>query len=78
VRSERPAHVAYQIVYVEPRFRIGIQSMIGFDSAIGCYPDGGVRLNEARLGRATVLGGDDPSDSLAVGRARVGTTTRIT
>jgi phage tail-like protein len=78
VRAERPAHVQYQIVYVEPRFRIGIQSMIGFDSAIGCYPDGGVKLNQARLGRATVLGGDDPTDPMAVGRARVGTTTRIT
>lgn len=78
VRAERPAHVAYQVIYVEPRFRIGIQSMIGFDSAIACYPDGGVKLDEARLGRATVLGGDHPSDSMAVGRAHLGTTTRIT
>jgi phage tail-like protein len=80
IRSERPAHAAYQIVYVEPRFRIGIQSMIGFDSAIGCYPDGGVRLREARLGKATVLGGDDrPAPSLIIGReARIGTTTRLT
>lgn len=78
VRAERPAHVAYQVVYVEPRFRIGIQSMIGFDSAIARYPDGGVKLNQARLGRATVLGGDAPSDSMTVGRTHLGTTTRIT
>jgi phage tail-like protein len=80
IRSERPAHTAFQVVYVEPRFRIGIQSMIGFDSAIGAYPDGGIKLHEARLGKATVLGGDDPSaPSLSVGRnARIGTTTRLT
>jgi phage tail-like protein len=79
IRAERPAHTAYQIVYVEPRFRIGIQSMIGFDSAIGCYPSGNVTLGEAKLGRATVLGGEAPNDPLSVGqRARIGTTTRLT
>ena len=81
IKAERPAHAAYSIVYVEPRFRIGIQSMIGFDSAIGCYPDGGVRLDEARLGKATVLGGDAPNDAMAVGgasAARIGSTTRLT
>ena len=75
IRAERPAHTAYQIVYVEPRFRIGIQSMIGFDSAIGCYPDGGIRLAQARLGKATVLGGDA---AMTVGKqARIGSTTRL-
>jgi len=65
---------------VEPRFRIGIQSMIGFDSAIGCYPEGGITLSEARLGKATVLSGEGAlSPSLSVGRqARIGTTTRLT
>jgi phage tail-like protein len=78
VRAERPAHAAYQIVYVEPRFRIGIQSMIGFDAAIGCYPDGGIKLEEARLGKATVLGGDGPHGPLSIGNdARIGQTTRL-
>ena len=78
VRAERPAHVAYQIVYVEPRFRIGVQSMIGFDTAIGRYPDANTKLGEVRLGRATVLGGSGPGDSMTVGkRARIGTTTRL-
>jgi phage tail-like protein len=79
IRAERPAHAAYQVVYVEPRFRIGIQSMIGFDTAVGCYPEANIRLDQARLGRATVLGGDSPEDSLSVGKsARIGTTTRLT
>ncbi|MEJ7598227.1 MAG: phage tail protein [Kofleriaceae bacterium] len=78
VRAERPAHVAFDIVYVEPRFRIGTQSMIGFDTAIGRYPDANVTLGEAKLGRATVLGGHGPGDSMTVGdRARIGTTTRL-
>jgi phage tail-like protein len=77
VSAERPAHTQFQLVYVEPRFRIGIQSMIGFDSAIGCYPDGGIRLRELRLGKASVLGGGERPD-LSVGlNARVGTTTRL-
>ena len=78
VRAERPAHVAFSIRYVEPRFRIGVQSMIGFDTAIGRYPDANVRLGEASLGRATVLGGSGPGDSITVGkRSRIGTTTRL-
>jgi hypothetical protein len=76
--TERLAHTAYQVVYVEPRFRIGIQSMIGFDAAIGCIPGGGVTLDDARLGKASVLGADGPPD-MAIGReARIGTTTRLT
>ncbi|HEX4453347.1 MAG TPA: hypothetical protein VH143_20890 [Kofleriaceae bacterium] len=72
IRAERPAHVAYQIVYVEPRFRIGVQSMIGFDTAVGRYPDANTKLGAAHLGRATVLGGD------AVGQqSRIGSTTRL-
>jgi phage tail-like protein len=79
VRSERPAHTAYQIVYVEPRFRIGIQSMIGFDSAVGSYP-GGMTLSGTRLGRASVLGPENAGgETLSVGKqARIGTTTRLT
>lgn len=78
VGAERPAQTAFQVIYVEPRFRIGIQSMIGFDSAIGCYPDGGISLCGMRLGKASVLGGGERPE-LSVGRnARVGTTTRLT
>jgi phage tail-like protein len=78
IRAERPGHVAYQIVYVEPRFRIGTQSMIGFDTAIGRYPDANLHLGQARLGQASMLGGSGPGDSITVGkRSRIGTTTRL-
>lgn len=78
IEAEKPAHTQQQIVYVEPRFRIGIQSMIGYDAVIGCYPRG-VTLGEARLGKASVLGEQDDADTgLRVGeKARIGTTTRL-
>lgn len=55
IELEKPAHTAHQLIFVEPRFRIGVQSMIGFDAVIGCYPQG-VVLDQAGLGKATVLG----------------------
>jgi len=78
IQSERPAHTAYQLIFVEPRFRIGIQSMIGFDAVIGCYPEG-VALNQSGLGKASVLGpAHHGGPSLQVGmRARIGTTTKL-
>jgi hypothetical protein len=56
-----PAHTAGSVEYVEPRFRIGVQSSLGLDSAIGRVPTGLV-LGTTPLGQATVLTGD-PSDS---------------
>jgi phage tail-like protein len=80
VNSEKPAHTICQVEYVEPRFRIGFQSMIGFDSVVGRYPEG-VTLDQATLGRATVLG-EPPhkrgGPSLEIGKdSRVGFTTAL-
>ncbi|MDH4165486.1 MAG: phage tail protein [Gammaproteobacteria bacterium] len=52
--QEAPAHTQWQIEYVAPRFRIGVQATIGLDSVIARVPDG-VRLNDNALGRGTVL-----------------------
>ncbi len=77
VRAESPAHTLGDIRYVEPRFRIGVQSTIGFDAVVGCYPQG-VTLNETTLGPASVLpepprAGGGPSPSLSVGKnTRIG------
>jgi phage tail-like protein len=80
VRNGRPAGTQAQIEYVEPRFRIGFQSMIGFDTVVGRYP-AGVTLNEMPLGRATVLTAPphkQGAPSLAIGeQSRIGTTTRL-
>lgn len=57
VRSEVPASVDFDIRYVGPRFRIGIQSMVGLDTVVGRIPRP-EPLGDARLGATTILGGD--------------------
>lgn len=72
---ERPAHVQARIVPVEPRFRVGVQAMLGLDAVIGWQPQP-VELAGASLGRGTVLGGGiDSRPRLRVGAARVGEST---
>lgn len=75
IQSNKPAHTLGKVVYVEPRFRIGVQSMIGLDAVVGCYPEG-IAVGETPLGQASVLGGAPDGPGVRVGRrARVGTTT---
>jgi hypothetical protein len=80
LRAESPAHTRWYLRFVEPRFRIGVQSMIGFDSVIGCVPQG-VTLGEGALGRATVLTGPPQlagGPAIALGKqGRIGTTTQL-
>jgi phage tail-like protein len=69
---ERPAHVQARVVPVEPRFRIGVQAMLGLDAVIGWQAQP-LTLDDNRLGRATVLSGNlDDRPRLQVGKARVG------
>jgi phage tail-like protein len=81
LNAERPAQTQYQLVFVEPRFRIGFQSMIGLDSVVGRYPTAGVTLNQTSLGGASILNQPPESrgaPSLEVGsQSRIGTTTKL-
>lgn len=81
LRGESPAQALGSIEYVRPRFRIGVQSMIGLDSVIGRLPEPGVTLSETRLGGDTILGGTPPNEGAPaweVGKqGRIGTTTRL-
>lgn len=54
LRNECPAYVQANIDYVEPRMRIGVQSMIGFDAVIGRVPQG-MKLGDTSLGQPPVL-----------------------
>jgi len=54
LRHEVPAHTQYALQFVEPRFRIGVQSMLGFDSVIAALPQG-FSLGLTPLGPASVL-----------------------
>jgi len=74
---ETPAHTDCEVHYVEPRFRVGQQAMIGLDSVIARTPSG-VVLDANRLGQGTVLSGPPGRRAaLRVGDTRVGTTTSI-
>jgi hypothetical protein len=80
LQAERPAHTLHHLEFVAPRFRIGVQSMIGFDSVVGRYPEG-VTLNQSIIGRASVLSAPphkQGSPSLEIGEhSRIGTTTKL-
>jgi phage tail-like protein len=64
-----PAHTMATIRYVEPRFRIGVQSMIALDSVVGRLPSCGVRLGSTPIGPASVLTGDSQT---RLGSTRLG------
>ena len=78
--AEAPAATRGYLHFVEPRFRIGIQSMLGFDTVVASVPQG-VALGKTPLGDASVLTGAPDvaqAQGLAVGKtSRVGTTARL-
>ncbi|HET7925480.1 MAG TPA: hypothetical protein VFL30_11315, partial [Rhodanobacteraceae bacterium] len=76
VDSERPAHVQANVIFVEPRFRVGVQAMLGLDAVIGVRPAPTV-LDTMQLGRGTVLAaagdyGAKPRPPAHVGAVRIG------
>ena len=73
LKNESPAHTLGNIEYVEARFRIGFQSMIGLDSVVGRVPQG-VTLGQTPIGPASVLTGDDDT---VIGESRLGTTATL-
>ncbi len=73
VAVESPAHTAATIEFVEPRLRIGFQSMIGLDAVVARVPQG-VVFGETPVGPASVLTG---SHSAVVATARIGATAVI-
>lgn len=81
LRDESPAHTRWHLELVEPRFRIGVQSMIGYDSVVGRYPPERITVGESALGRSTILGGppgESNGPSMRVGHtARIGSTTML-
>lgn len=77
---EAPAHTLYELRYVEPRFRVGVQATIGLDSVVARTPKD-VYLGENALGQGSVLSAPPArrgGAKLRVGEARVGSTTALT
>ena len=74
VELSKPAHTQGNLVLVEPRLRIGRQSIVGVNTVVGCYPSG-VTTRESRLGDGTLL--SPSADEAQAPHARVGKTTRL-
>jgi hypothetical protein len=79
IRTEAPAHTKADVYWVEPRMRLGIQAMLGLDSALGRWPASALTLDEGRLGRASLIGGNGVAPTaFSLGHdTRVGRTTRL-
>jgi hypothetical protein len=60
VELSKPAHTQHRLEFVQPRFRVGIQSTVGMDTAIGRFPEG-VSEGVATVGYDAVLQ-DSPNE----------------
>jgi phage tail-like protein len=80
IKTEAPAGTFGTLQFVEPRFRIGIQSLLGFDSVVAAVPQG-VTLGATPLGAASILTAPPHTQggpAIALDKeGRVGTTTRL-
>ncbi|MEW5868200.1 MAG: phage tail protein [Chloroflexota bacterium] len=78
VEMASPAHTQGDLNLVTPRFRVGMQSLVGLDTVIGAYPEA-AQTGEGHLGYDTVLAHapeEDQPPSLRIGKqARIGSTT---
>ncbi len=70
LRAERPARTVSRLVAVEPRFRIGVQSMAGFDRCRQVPGGGHARRSGARRGHRARPGDPCPAWTLARDRRR--------
>jgi phage tail-like protein len=80
IKSESPAGTSGALRFVEPRFRIGVQSMLGFDAVVASLPRD-ITLGVTPLGLASIL--TEPphlegGPAIALDReGRIGTTTLL-
>jgi phage tail-like protein len=70
----KPAHTIGELVWAEPRLRIGLQAFVGIDTVIGKYP-AGVIEGQGKLGYDTVLG--RPGENRTGPSGRVGDNSTI-
>ena len=78
VETEKPAHTAFHICFVQPAMQVGFQARVGLDAMVAREP-ASVALDEtATLGVDTRLSGAPAGASGAVGRhGQVGIDTRL-
>jgi hypothetical protein len=80
IRGNSPAHTQFHLRFVEPRFRVGIQSTIGLDAVVASVPKG-VTLGQTPLDRSRVLTAPPSQQggpSFEIGStSRIGSTTKL-
>jgi len=74
IAMAKPAHTLATLQWDEPRFRIGLQSLVGIDTVLSRYP-AGVIEGQGKLGYDTVLG--NPAENSRRPSASVGCESRI-
>jgi phage tail-like protein len=75
LEQEKPAHTAYELCVIEPRFRVGFQSRVGIDTVVAGQQRSLALGSEQLLGEGTALAGDAVS-RLGV-ETRLGVATRL-
>jgi len=74
IDTAKPAHTQAQLRWDEPRFRIGLQSLVGVDTVLAKYPVGMIE-GQGSLGYDTILG--SPEESTKRPSSSVGRSSRI-
>jgi phage tail-like protein len=72
LEAEKPAHTDYDLCLVEPKMRVGVQSMLGIDSIVGGPPPPFV-LNTGKLGMDTYIAETEPGKT----KMRVGQSAHV-
>jgi phage tail-like protein len=75
IEQEKPAHTAYQVCVIDPRFQIGLQSRLGIDTVVAGRPRSLALGTDRSLGVDSVLAG--PAPSLLGMESQLGVTTRL-
>jgi phage tail-like protein len=75
---EKPAHTAYHLCVLEPRFRVGFQARIGVDSIVGVGLGDPAMEQGQRLGVDTQLTATEPAGGTIGATARIGRGTKLT
>jgi phage tail-like protein len=74
--QEKPAHTAYELCIIEPRFRVGFQGRVGIDTVVAGPQRSLVLEDDGQLlGEGTVLGGK-PASYVGM-EVRLGVSTRL-
>lgn len=61
IEQEKPAHTAYHLCIIDPRFRVGFQSRVGIDTVVAGPPRSLALGSDQALGVDGVLAGSAPS-----------------